>query len=153
MAIVLDDSMSMRADGRRGRSRFARARARARELLASAREGDAVALVLAGAPPRVALAATTDLRAAARRAIDAAGPSPTAATDLDGAVALARGLVAALPQIDRRVVVLSDLADGHPDAPPLGEASPVPVWIAEPELAGDLPDCAVLRGRPASARG
>jgi len=29
----------------------------------------------------------------------------------DGALSLARGLVATLPQIDRRIVVLSDLAD------------------------------------------
>ena len=43
------------------------ARDGARELLASAREGDAVAVVLAGTPARVALAATTDLDAARRR--------------------------------------------------------------------------------------
>jgi hypothetical protein len=142
MAIVLDDSMSMRV-ATRGKSRFERARDGARELLASAREGDAIAIVLAGAPARVALAATTDL-GAARRALDSLAESDRA-TDLDGAVSLARGLVTSLPQVDRRVVVLSDLADGHHDGPPLGEGSPIPVWVALPELRVAASDCAVMR--------
>jgi hypothetical protein len=142
MAIVVDDSMSMdtTADGK---SRFERARAGARELLGSAREGDAIAVVLAGAPARVALAATTDL-GAARNALDTLTAADRA-TDLDGAVALARGLVASLPQVDRRIVVLSDLADGHPDAPPLGQDSSVPVWVALSELRGPAADCALMR--------
>jgi hypothetical protein len=143
IVIVLDDSMSMRA--RIGdRSRFERARQGARELLASAREGDAVALVLAGAPARIALATTTDL-AAAQRALESVGPSDRA-TDLDGALALGRQLVASLPQVDRRLVVLSDLADGQPDAPALGESSSVPVWVALPDLRAAGTDCAVIRG-------
>ncbi len=142
MAIVLDDSMSMRA-ALGGTSRFDRARQGARELLASAREGDAVALVLAGAPARVGLAATTDL-GAARRALEALAPADRA-TDLDGALVLARGLVRSLPQVDQRIVVLSDLADGQPDGPALGESSPVPVWLALPELRATGVDCAVLR--------
>jgi hypothetical protein len=142
IALVVDDSMSMRAPAR-GKSRFERARDGARELLASMREGDAVALVLAGAPSRVTLAATTDL-GAARDAIDALTPSDRS-TDLDGAVGLARGLVASLPQLDRRVVVLSDLADGHPDGPALGGTTDAPLWVALPELAGDATDCAVMR--------
>ena len=141
MAIVVDDSMSMRASAGRT-SRFERARDGARELLASAREGDAVALVLAGVPPRVALAPTSDL-GAAKRAIETLAESDRA-TDLDAALALARGLVASLPQIDRRIVVLSDLADGRPDAPPLGERSPVPVWVALPELRVPAADCALM---------
>ncbi|HEY8089669.1 MAG TPA: VWA domain-containing protein [Polyangiaceae bacterium] len=142
MAFVVDDSMSMRA-ALGGRSRFERARDGARELLASAREGDAVAIVLAGAPARVALAATTDL-GAARRALDGLTETDRA-TDLDGAVALARGLVTSLPQVDRRVVVLSDLADGRPDAPALGEGGPIPVWVALPELRVDAADCGLTR--------
>jgi hypothetical protein len=149
LAIVLDDSMSMRAE-LQGRSRFERARAGARELLDSAREGDAAALVLAGAPPRVVLAATTDLRAV-RRAIAAAGPSDRG-TDLEGAVALARGVVGSLPQVDRRVVVLSDLADGQPAAGALPDSAEAPVWVALPELAGDLPDCAILRADQRGSR-
>src|SRR4029077_893022 len=142
MAIVFDDSMSMRARSR-GASRFERARKGARELLASAREGDAVALVLAAEPARVALAATTDL-AAARSTIEAIGESDRA-TDLDGALSLAQELLSALPQVDRRIVVLSDLADGRPEGPPLGETSSVPIWNALPELAAPDSDCAVMR--------
>jgi hypothetical protein len=149
MAIVVDDSMSMRA-ALGGRARFERARDGARELLSTAREGDAIALVLAGAPARVALAATTDL-GAARKAVDGLMASDRG-TDLDGALAMARGLVASLPQVDRRVVVLSDLADGRPDAPPLGEASPVRVWVPLPELRGDAADCALLRADRGGAR-
>jgi hypothetical protein len=149
MAIVIDDSMSMRVAAG-GRSRFERARDGARDLLGSGREGDAVAVVLAGAPARVALAATTDL-AAARAVIDALAPSDRA-TDLEGAVAVAQGLIVGLPQVDRRVVVLSDLADGHPDGPSLGEAGGIPVWVALPELRGDAADCAVLRADQRGAR-
>jgi len=149
LAIVVDDSMSMRAASG-DRSRFERARGGARELLASVREGDAVAVVLAGAPARVSLAATTDL-SAARAAVDALVASDRA-TDLEGAVTLARGLVSSLPQVDRRVVVLSDLADGHHDGPPLGEGSAVPVWVALPELAAPALDCALLRADRNGAR-
>ncbi len=153
LAIVVDDSMSMRAPlpdhgqaglssqlagaSRSSETRFERAKSGARELLASSREGDAVALVLAGTPPRVGLAATTDL-AAARVALAAVAPSDRG-TDLDGAVAMARALVAQLPQVDKRVVLLSDLADGHPDAPALGGAgaeADVPIWVPLAELRG-----------------
>jgi hypothetical protein len=148
MAIVVDDSMSMRAPAG-GRSRFERARQGARELLASSREGDAVAVVLAGAPARVALAATTDL-SAAYAVVDALSPSDRA-TDLEGAVVVAQGLVSGLPQVDRRVVVLSDLADGRPDDK-LGQGGSVPLWMALPELRGDATDCALLRADQRGAR-
>jgi hypothetical protein len=145
MALVVDDSMSMRADvaGEKGTSRFERARLGALQLLASAREGDAVAIVLAGAPARIDLAATTDL-ASARSAIETLVAGDRG-TDLQGALVLARGLVASLPQVDRRVVVLSDLADGHADEPPPGESGDIPTWIPLPELRADDTDCAVLR--------
>jgi von Willebrand factor type A domain/Aerotolerance regulator N-terminal len=149
MAIVVDDSMSMNAAAGDA-SRFERAREAARQLLASAREGDAVAVVLAGSPARVALAATTDL-GAARDAVGALSPADRA-TDLDGALALARGLVSSLPQVDRRIVVLSDLADGQPDGPPLGEGSAVPVWVALPELRVPAADCALMRADRNGAR-
>jgi hypothetical protein len=146
LAIVIDDSMSMRAPlgaaAPGGETRFERAKSGARELLASSREGDAVALVLAGTPPRVILAATTDL-AAARVALAAVTPSDRA-TDLDGAVAIARALVAQLPQVDKRVALLSDLADGHPDGAPLGAGGSIPVWVPLAELRGEGKDCGVL---------
>jgi hypothetical protein len=141
MAIVVDDSMSMRADSG-GRSRFERARDGAFELLSSARDGDAAAVVLAGRPARVALAGTTDL-SAARQAIAALSVSDRG-TDLEGALALGGDLVAALPQTDRRIVVLSDLADGRADGPPL-QSTRIPLWVALPELQGDVSDCAILR--------
>jgi hypothetical protein len=144
VAIVLDDSMSMRAKESDG-SRFARARKGAEQILSSLREGDAAAIVLAGAPARVGLAATTDL-GAAHAALESTLESDRA-TDLEGAVAIARTLVADLPQIDRRVIVLSDLADGKPDAPPLGEGGDgrVPLWVATPDLGkAPVQDCGIL---------
>jgi hypothetical protein len=138
LVLVVDDSMSMRAKDGGESSRFTRALAGARQLLSSTREGDAVAVVLAGSPPRVALAASTDVHAA-RSTLDTLAPSDRA-TDIDGALAMARSLVASLPQQDKRIVLLSDLADGTdtplPDDPSL--------WVPMPELPSEASDCAVL---------
>jgi hypothetical protein len=157
LAIVLDDSMSMRASGAsttaakgHGKTRLARAKEGASELLASTREGDAVAVILAGDPARIALAPTTDLAGA--RALLESIPESDRGTDLDGALALAKSLVLGMPQVDRRVVVLSDLADGKPEGAPLGEGSSVPIWNALPELRSDGYDCAILRADRASLR-
>lgn len=141
LAVVIDDSMSMRAAADGGNtSRFERARKAALELLASSRDGDAVAVVLAGAPPRVALAATSDVDAA-RAVVE--GLSPTdRSTDLEGAIDVARGLVAQLPQVDRRIVLLSDMADGRGGAALAG--SDVPLWAPLRDLAAPLPDCAIM---------
>jgi hypothetical protein len=149
MALVVDDSMSMRVSTG-GRSRFERALQGARELLASAREGDAVAVVLAGAPARVGLAATTDL-SAARKSIEGLSPSDRA-TDLEGALVIARGLIESLPQVERGVVLLSDLADGRADGPPLGESAGIPIWVALPEMRVDAPDCGVVRADQRGAK-
>lgn len=152
VAIVLDDSMSMRAKTSGDRSRFEMAKAGAREVLASLREGDAAAIVLAGSPARIGLAATSDI-GAAKVALSAVTEADRG-TDLDGALAMAKMLVSDLPQVDRRIVVLSDLADGKPDAPPLGANFDLPVWIAMPELAEPLStgDCAVLSADRHGAR-
>ncbi len=139
VAVVLDDSMSMRAGGEQ---RFRRAKDGAREILTSLREGDAAAIVLAGAPARVGLAATTDM-SAARAALEAMGPSDRA-TDLDGALSIAQTLIGGLPQVDRRIIVLSDRADGRPEAPPIGERAALPTWVAIPDLAGPSDDCGLL---------
>ena len=141
LAVVLDDSMSMRA-AVGADTRFDRAKKAARELVDSAQQGDAIAIVLAGSPARVALPATTEL-GAAREALEQITQSDRG-TDLEGALALAGSLVDKLPQVDRRVVVLSDLADGKPDGAPLGEGSDLPVWIPLDEIRGPLPDCALL---------
>lgn len=142
LALVLDDSGSMRAPVSAGQTRFAAAIAGAEQLLASAREGDAVAIVLAGAPPRILLAPTTDL-GAVRAALRDARPSDRA-TELVEALAMAEGLLAGLPQIDKKLVVLSDRADGHPEGAPLGASRKLPVWIPLPELAAKVTDCAVI---------
>ena len=95
LAVVLDDSMSMQAK-LGAKTRWERAKEGATELLASTRDGDAVAIVLAGAPARVALAATTDLASGARDARWSIAESDRA-TDLDGALAMARSLIDGLP--------------------------------------------------------
>jgi hypothetical protein len=145
-ALVIDDSHSMRAEAADG-PRFARAVRSARELLASAREGDAIAIVLAGRPARLALAATTDLNAA-RRALTELSESDRS-TDLDGAVSLARTAIQAVPHHDRRLIVLSDLADTA-----LPEGDP-PLSAPVPELAEPLENCAIFaaerRGRRIAA--
>lgn len=137
MAIVLDDSASMRLSTPTGRQRWERALSAARELLRTAREGDAVTLVLAGKPVRLALAATTDLTAA--RAALASLEVSDRATELGAAVALARSALAELPHQDRRLVLLSDLAG---DELPAGDPAP---WIPLPDLTQPVPNCGIVR--------
>ncbi len=143
LAIVLDDSASMRAPmGAGPKSRFEAATAGASELLASAREGDAIAIVLAGAPPRVLLAPTTDL-SAAKLALEELRPTDRA-TELEGALSLGEGLLKDLPHVDKKLVLLSDLADGHSAGSPLGRGLNLPLGVPMPQLAGKVADCAVL---------
>ena len=134
MALVLDDSLSMRATLGDGESRWQHAKQGARELLRSAREGDAVAIVLAGKPARLALSATTDL-SAARAALDELEPSDRA-TELAAAVALARSTLKPLSHADKRVAVLSDFAD--PAAEKLAD-----VWAPLPALAEPAENCGI----------
>ncbi|WP_437897596.1 VWA domain-containing protein [Sorangium sp. So ce124] len=152
LAIVIDDSLSMRArtdgaegDGRSSQasSRFERALTAARELASGLAPGDAAALVLAGAPARVALASTTNL-AAVSEALAAAAPSDRA-TDIDGALALARDLLRGLPQSDKRIVLLSDLADGTPGAPPISGTPDIATWVPLQELEATGQDCGIVR--------
>ncbi len=143
LAIVVDDSASMRA--RVGdATRFQKSVAAAQQLLSSARDGDAVALVLAGKPARLALSAGTDLRAAAR-AVGELHPTDRA-TDLSGALALARAALASLPHQDKRIVLLSDLAGELPAEPSKD------VWAPLPELATPAEDCGVLRAAQSGQR-
>ena len=151
LALVVDDSLSMRAVTADGATRFERARDAARQLLAGTREGDAVAIVLAGAPARLALAPTTQL-AAARATLDALEPAERA-TDLDAAVRLADGAVSGLPQLDKRIVLLSDRTDARADgAEPLGAAAHAALWAPLDELATTPDDCAVVRADRERAR-
>lgn len=144
IAIVVDDSASMRVRLPGGKTRFARALEGARELLSSAREGDAVALILAGKPARLSLAAGTDLRAAAE-AVNELTPTDRA-TDLRAAIELARAAISSLPHADKRVVLLSDLAGELPAEPSTD------VWAPLPELAAPADDCGVLRAAQSGPR-
>jgi len=135
LSLVLDDSLSMQATLPNGGVRWERALRAASELVASARRGDAVAIVLAGRPARVALSPTTDLEAVrqtlARLRVSDRG------TDLDGAVQMARSVLRELAQRDRQVVVLSDFA-----AEPLAPGEPR-VFAPLAELAQPIDDCGV----------
>jgi hypothetical protein len=144
IAIVVDDSASMHARLPNGKTRFVRAIEGARELLASAREGDAVALIQAGKPARLTLAAGTDLQAAAH-AIGELRPSDRA-TDLSEAIALARAALSSLPHKDKRIVLLSDMAGELPAEPSTD------VWAALPELAAKVDDCGLLRAEQTGRR-
>ena len=153
LAIVIDDSLSMRAkvDPKSATTRFERAKSGANELLRGLTNGDAVAVVLAGAPARVLLAASTDLGAAIA-AIEGIEPSDRA-TDLDTALRLGGDLLKGLPQIDKRVVLLSDLADGDPSAAPLAGTNDAALWAPLPEIeAKGEPDCAVVRAERAGTQ-
>lgn len=122
LAIVLDDSQSMQTKVSEGR-RWDLALAGARQLLASTRPGDAVALIAAGKPARVALSPTSDLGAVAQ-ALSQLEVSDRA-TDLAGAVRLASSLLGPLAQPDKRVVVLSDLADKPWSEPGIAVSAPL----------------------------
>lgn len=144
LAVVLDDSLSMRALMPGGTARFDRARRAATELVSSARRGDSVAIVLAGRPARVALAPTTDLEAA-KRALSEFTVSDRA-TDLAGAAELARGLIAELPQRDRQLAVFSDFA-----AEPIAHGTPEH-WAPVTELTIVVDDCGVANAERKGSR-
>ncbi|HXK20407.1 MAG TPA: VWA domain-containing protein [Polyangiaceae bacterium] len=144
IAIIIDDSASMRTRLPGGKTRFQRAIDGARELLTTAREGDAVALIQAGKPARLTLAAATDLQAAAR-ALAELRPTDRA-TDLSEAIALGHAALSSLPHKDKRIVLLSDMA-GELPAEPSSD-----VWAALPELASKADDCGVLRAARSGQR-
>ncbi len=134
LALVLDDSHSMRARTRDGRSRWRVALSGARELVDSLRDGDAVAIVLAGHPARLSLAATTD-RDTARAALELLEVSDRP-SDTRSAVRLARSTLESLQQPTHQLVVLSDLAG----AGALPDEAQVPL----PELRTAVDDCGIV---------
>ena len=143
MVLVIDDSLSMRAKGSDGKSRFERARRAALDLADVAERGDSFAIVLAGSPARVALAPTTDLKAAAA-ALETLAPSDRS-TDLDGALSLATDLLGEARQIDKRIVLLSDLADGNSAGGVLDVPENIALWYPVPELeAKPVLDCGIV---------
>lgn len=144
IVLVLDDSLSMRAkQPGSDQTRFDRAKRAAHDLIDGAEPGDSFAIVLAGTPARVQLAPTTDA-AAARSALDEVMPSDRS-TDLAEAVALASELVRNAPQPDRRVALLSDLADGDPEGQALSTSGEIALWypLADLEARGEV-DCGII---------
>jgi hypothetical protein len=128
LALVIDDSHSMQSQVSDGK-RWDLALAGARELLASARSGDAVALLLAGKPARVALSPSSDLDLV-KKTLDELYVTDRN-TDVSNAVRLAQSLLTPLPQTDKRIVVLSDLADAPWSTGTVSASAPLPV-LREP---------------------
>jgi len=146
VAVVVDDSLSMQAPlagETDGPSRFERAVEAAHQLIASLRSGDAVTVILAGEPARVALGATTNLDMA-KTVLAEVQPSDRA-TDLEGALAHAEQLLRGLRQVDKRVVLLSDLADGKSAAAPLRAKPGMALWVPLDELREARPNCGVVQ--------
>lgn len=139
VALVIDDSGSMRVRGKDIGEKFERAREGAEELLDSARKGDAFSVILAGAPARLLTPPTTDLRAV-RQAVEDLGPSDRT-TDLESAIRLAKSSQEGLPHGDKKVVVLSDFGT---DAPPSSESSEDILAPLE-ELRRPFENCALSR--------
>lgn len=136
-AVVIDDSLSMQASTGEGSTRFEQARSAARDLLRDTREGDAVALILAGRPARVRLAATTQISTVVT-ALESLLPGDRD-TDIQSAVKLARGALSQLPHADKRVILLSDLAGEE-----IPEGAPE-VWTPLPELQRSHQDCGIIK--------
>jgi len=143
MIIVIDDSSSMHALSSSGQSRFDVATRGALDLIGGARDGDVVGIVLAGDPARIVLVPTADRSAAA--AVVREMRVSDRATDLDGALSLAQGMLEALPQADRRIVLLSDLADGKPEAAPIGSDLKATLWAPRQGFDDPGDNCALLR--------
>jgi hypothetical protein len=124
------------------KSRFDLAKATARALVEQLREGDSLALVLASKPARVLIAPNQSV-ATLRRELESRQCTDRR-TDLAAALALSHSLLENQPQNDKRVLLLSDLADDLP--PPQPSDTNV-----LPELSVPAIDCAVLaaRRRPA----
>ncbi|HMA96629.1 MAG TPA: VWA domain-containing protein [Polyangiaceae bacterium] len=133
--IVLDDSASMRSR-LDSRSRLERAKSVALELSSQLKEGDSIGLVLAGKPARMHLLPTSNgslLRQQIRDVVESDRP-----TDLAAAIALAESALDRHPQVDKQVLVLSDLAT---ELPPSPSKRVLPLL---PELWQPMRDCAIL---------
>jgi von Willebrand factor type A domain/Aerotolerance regulator N-terminal len=141
VAVVLDDSMSMRARVKGSATQFSEAKLAARDLLASLQEGDSVSIVLAGSPVRVALGPTTVLETA-QTLLESLQESDRG-TDLEGALKTAESLLAKQAQGDKRIVLLSDRADGHPESSAIH--SELPLWAPLQVTEKSAADCAMMR--------
>ncbi len=144
LALVIDDSLSMRSRVADAGTRWDVALKGARDLLKSTREGDAVGIVLAGEPARLALAATTDL-SVVRETLDKLKPADRS-TDLRSAIRLAESSLKALPHVDKRIAVLSDFAGNT------GKLPDRALWIPLPELRQPAQNCGIVQARKEGLR-
>jgi hypothetical protein len=108
VAIVIDDSMSMLRT-RNGSTALSRAQQLAQDAVSSLPRGSEVAVILAGAAPRVLQARTSDL-GLATLAISGVSESSARADGLTAAIALAGAQLGGAVHERRRVLVLSDFA-------------------------------------------
>ena len=135
LALVIDDSASMRAHIKNGKTRFELAKHTALQLISELREGDVVTLVLAGRPARVLVGATPQLGLAEQLCRNLMVSDRS--TDLSGALDLAENSLQNLPQVDRRVAVLSDLGQKL-------DKVYANLWLPLPELTAPVQDCGVV---------
>jgi len=137
--LLIDNSLSMSAMGADGKTRFARSRAGALDLLNELPRGDAVSVVTMGAPAEAPVAVASYDRRFVRERVGAIEATQRG-TDYVGAVTQARRIMAENESAARnRVVYLfSDL----PRTVLLGEGAEAdtPAIKALRELAEDLPD-------------
>lgn len=148
LAIVVDDSQSMRARTKSGDTRFELAQQGVEELARSLRRGDSVAVISAGTPARVLLGSTTDL-SQLKPTMSALQVSDRA-TALQDAVTLAASTLKSLPHADKRVILLSDLADTHSTTPATPEG--ITLSIPLPALAEPLDNCGISLAERSGSR-
>lgn len=146
VALVIDDSASMRVKTARG-VRFDAAVRAALDLVGSTTESDSVSIILAGKPARQHLAATRNMDAV-RRALAELKPSERE-TDLDGALLLAQTSLSGLLQEDKQVIVLSDLATSEPVQRATLDLS---VQYTLAELREPFENCGIVQASRSSSR-
>ena len=137
--VVLDRSTAMRATDV-APTRFARARDRARAIIAGAATDEATALLTLGAEPVIVRSPDAGDRAAALAAVDALEPGGGRA-DLNAALPAIREML--LPGRENRVVILS----GGPfaDAPDRAALAALPATVEWERIGGAAPNLAVTR--------
>jgi hypothetical protein len=121
LALILDASASMQATDV-APTRFEAARARGRERVDALRQSDMVSLIRAGGSAALLSSGLPDN---ARSALDAARPGASTSA-IREALALASSQIAATPELQGQIVLLTDVAWPAPD--PVGRlAAPVEV--------------------------
>lgn len=146
VALVIDDSASMQVKAA-GERHFDAAIQAALDLVASAEDGDALSIILAGKPARQYSAATRNLDAL-RRSLKELTPTERE-TDLDEALLLASASLSGLPHADKQVVVLSDLAISERAPRTLGSIS---VHYALEDLREPYENCGIVDAARSGSR-